>query len=178
MIETIQSINHTLAICGLLGMVGILVLCVDLYTTKFFSRYARTWGLWVAFSATSLSSAMTLLYSEYFDILPCGLCWLERIALYPQILLLLVAIYYKDMMVARYGIALSTFGLSVSLYHHYIQMGGTQFIKCPAAGGVDCAKRFFFEFGFMTFPLMAAILFAFLIIVYLYILHSERQVGN
>ena len=71
----------------------------------------------------------------------------------------------------RYGIVLSAVGLVISLYHHYIQMGGSEFVKCPAAGvGADCAKRFFFEFGFITFPFMSAILFAFLIALYMYIL--------
>jgi hypothetical protein len=91
--------------------------------------------------------------------------------LWPQVLIVLTAIYFKERFAPRHGIVLSFAGLIISLYHHYIQMGGSQFVACPAAGaGADCAKRFFFEFGFITFPFMAAVLFAFLIALYTYIL--------
>ncbi len=174
MIETIQNINYILALGGLLGIVLIPLIIFDLRTKKVLAPLIREWGIAFALLISFKSTVMTLVYSEYFGIVPCGLCWLERIALYPQVLLLAVALYYKDLLIARYGIALSIFGLVVSLYHHYIQMGGSQFIKCPAVGdGVDCAKRFFFEFDFMTFPLMSAILFTFLIVLYTYILKTR-----
>lgn len=53
-------------------------------------------------------------------------------------------------------------------------MGGSSFIACPSSGG-DCAKRFMFEFGFVTFPLLAAILFAFLVVWYTYILKTRTN---
>jgi disulfide bond formation protein DsbB len=117
---------------------------------------------------------MTLIYSEVFGFIPCGLCWLERIFLYPQVILLGVALATKDKVVSKYGIALSIPGMLVSLYQHYLQMGGAEFITCPVIGaGADCAERILFEFGFMTFPLMSAFLFAFLIALYLYILKTR-----
>jgi disulfide bond formation protein DsbB len=172
MIETIQSLNHTLAILGLVGIIATALLIFDLYTERRLQKYVAQWGMKFALLATLASSAMTLLYSEVFGILPCGLCWFERVALYPQVLLIATAIYIKDSRMPIYGIGLSVFGLVISLYHHYIQMGGSQFVKCPVSG-VDCSKRFFFEFDFMTFPLMSAILFLFLIILYRYILKGK-----
>ena len=174
MIETIQQINFLLAIGGIGTLAVTLVLLFDLLTKRKLAPYVKIWGLTVAFLATTGAVSMTLVYSEIFGLIPCGLCWFERIALYPQALLLAVAIWCKDTGVARYGIALSSFGLIVSLYHHYLQMGGSQFIKCPLAGaGADCAKRFMFEFDFITFPLLAAILFAFLIVLYSYLLRTR-----
>lgn len=169
MIETIQSINHTLAIFGLVGIVVTSFLIYDLYSKRLLEEYVTKWGMMFALCATFLSSTMTLIYSEVFGILPCGLCWFERVALYPQVLIIATAIYIKDSRMPIYGIGLSSLGLIISLYHHYIQMGGSQFVKCPASG-VDCSKRFLFEFDFMTFPLMSAILFAILIVLYLYLL--------
>jgi disulfide bond formation protein DsbB len=100
--------------------------------------------------------------------------------LYPQVIILGTALYIKDKTYASvYGIILSVFGLIISLYHHYLQMGGSQVIKCPAAGvEADCAKRFFFEFDFMTFPLMSGILFLFLIVLYTYILKTRSVTPN
>lgn len=171
MIETILSLNHALAILGIGAILVTAFLLYDLHTKQLLAAQVRSIGMHVALILTIGASILTLVYSEYFGILPCGLCWLERMMLYPQIILIGVSFYFKDKLMPRYGIALSAFGFIVSLYHHYIQMGGSQFIKCPAAGeGADCAKRFFFEFGFMTFPLMSAILFALLIALYFYIL--------
>lgn len=174
MIETMQKLNYLLALGGVVGIFVTLFVAYDLKTKKRLKALVQTWALMGAFFVTLGSSIMTLIYSEYFGITPCGLCWLERIALYPQVLLLGMAYYYKDKLIARYGIGLSIVGLVVSLYHHYIQMGGSEFVKCPTSGG-DCAKRFLYEFDFMTFPLLAAILFAFLIVLYLYILKTRNN---
>ncbi len=170
-IETIESVNYILGIGGILGILATLILIYDVRVSRSFAPLVARYGVLTALTLTILATILSLVYSEVFGFIPCGLCWLERMALYPQILLLALGAYYRDTLVSRYGIGLSTCGLIVSLYHYYIQMGGSQFIKCPVAGaGADCAKRFFFEFGFMTFPLMSAILFAFLIVLYVYIL--------
>ncbi len=175
MIETIQNVNHLLGIAGIIGIFFIAFLIFDIAKGRVISSLVSRWGMKLALVATVGSIALTLLYSDVFGIVPCGLCWFERIALYPQVLLLATAIYYKDMYMPRYGIVLSIFGLIISLYHHYIQMGGSEFIKCPASGAADCAKRFIFEFNFITFPLLAAILFTFLITLYIYILKTQEQ---
>lgn len=176
MIETIQQTNYFLALSSIYFALVTLAIFIDLRTTHKLKPLIQKWGFLVAFFVTLSSIILTLIYSEVFGIIPCGLCWIERIALYPQLLLLAVAIWFKDSLMPRYGIALSTFGLIVSLYHHFIQMGGTQFIKCPAAGaGADCAKRFLFEFDFVTFPLLAAGLFMFLIVLYTYILKTSKN---
>ena len=175
MLETIQQINFLLALGGVATTLVSLLILIDLAHDQKLKVYVAKYALMLALMATTGASAMTLIYSEVFGLIPCGLCWLERIFLYPQVILLLVALWYKDTLMSRYGIALSSIGFTISLYHHYIQMGGSQFIKCPAAGaGADCAKRFMFEFNFMTFPLLAAILFAFLIILYVYILRTRN----
>jgi len=169
MIETIQTANYFIAIGGIIAMLATIVIVIDLKTTKSLTKIIESFGIPVAFIATLGATVMSLVYSEIFGLIPCGLCWLERMFLFPQVVLLAVSLYYKEKSATLYGIAFSCFGLCISLYHHYLQMGGSEFIKCPAAGvGADCTKRFFFEFGFITFPLMSAILFGFLIALYVY----------
>jgi disulfide bond formation protein DsbB len=176
MIEALQNLNYILSLAGIGAILGIGILIFDLKTTRSLASLVSTWGFQLVLLVSSASTVLTLVYSEYFGLIPCGLCWLERIALYPQVLLIAVSLYYKDTLMPRYGIALSIFGLIVSLYHHYLQMGGSEFIKCPVSGeGAECAKRFFFEFNFMTFPLMSAILFAFLITLYVYMLRVRTN---
>jgi disulfide bond formation protein DsbB len=174
MIELMQQLNYILAIGAIALFFCTLLLIIDYKTKQYLTLYIERFGLHLAFLITSGSVFMTLLYSEYFGILPCGLCWMERVALYPQVALVAGAIYFKDTIMPKHGIVLSVFGLIVSLYHHYIQMGGSEFVKCPTSGA-DCTKRFLFEFDFVTFPLLAAVLFAFLIVLYLYILKTQAK---
>ncbi len=170
-IALIEQLNYLLAIGGICTVLATLFLIYDIRGSRILANQIAKYGMQVALLITLFASVMTLLYSEVFGVIPCGLCWFERVMLYPQVLIVLVALYVKDALMPRYGITLSIVGACISLYHHFIQMGGSQFIKCPTAGaGADCAKRFFFEFGFMTFPLLSAFLFIFLIVLYTYLL--------
>lgn len=121
------------------------------------SAYAIPIGFFLALSTT----ALTLIYSDIFGFIPCGLCWFQRIFLYPQVILLGIAWWKKDQKVFRYILALSVAGTAVALYHHYLQVGGTDILPCPASGNGDCGKRLIYEFNYVTFPLMAATAFLF-----------------
>ncbi len=170
--STVEIFNQLLATGGILLFLFSSILLIDLLTSRVAARIIGAWGILIGFLVTTSSSIVTLIYSDVFGFVPCGLCWFQRIFLYPQVLLLGLAIFYKEKTAARYGLALSIPGLVFALYNHYLQMGGTQFIACPASG-IDCTKRYMFEYGFMTFPLLSAILFIFLIILYIYILKTE-----
>lgn len=173
-LETIQTINFYLASAGVVTLCISLVLAYDSIAKQHVVKYIQKFGLWIALLTSLGASTMTLVYSEVFGFVPCGLCWLERVFLYPQIILAIIALWRKDLEVAYYGIGLSCIGFLISIYHHTIQMGVTSIQKCPTAGaGADCAKRIMFEFDFVTFPLLAAILFIFLSVLYLYILKSR-----
>ncbi len=126
------------------------------------------YGILLGFLTSVFAVAMSLVYSEYYGIIPCGLCWLQRIFMFPQALLFGVALFVRDTKVALYSLWLSVFGAAVALYQHYLQMGGTDVLPCPASGVGDCAKRFIFEFDYITFPLVAFSLFAFLIVLMLF----------
>lgn len=129
------------------------------------------WGLWIGFVLTLGATAMSLYFSEVLGFAPCSLCWLQRIFLYPQVILFAIAAIKNDRRIADYIIGLSIPGAIVALYQHYLQMGGTEAIPCPVnlADATDCAQRFFFEFGYITFPLMCFSLFAFTIVMMLFV---------
>jgi disulfide bond formation protein DsbB len=174
MIELIEDTNFYLALGGVVTLLGAAILVFDFLTSRSLEVMVRTYGLAIAFFVTTGGTISALVYSEYFGFIPCGLCWLQRIFLFPQVFMLAGAIFYKDTLYARYGIMLSVTGLIIGLYQHYLQMGGSELVRCPVAGvGSDCAKRFMFEFGFITFPLLSAIAFLFLTVLYVYILKTR-----
>lgn len=175
MIETIQTTNYFLALVGLITIVATAILVYDMIMSKSLAPLIQKWALSVAFVTTLVSVILAFVYSDYFGIVPCGLCWLQRIFLFPQVLLLGSALYWGDrVQIARYGIVLSIAGFVVATYQHLIQMGVAPTGVCPAAGG-DCGQRFLFEFGFVTFPLLAAIVFTFLIALYTYVLRTQTS---
>lgn len=133
-------------------------------------------GLAFGFLLSLAATAMSLVYSEYYGIIPCGFCWVQRVFIYSQVVVFGVALFLKDMRAAWYSIYLSLFGAAVALYQHYIQIGGHEVLPCPASGVGDCAKRFIYEFDYITFPLVAFSAFAFLIVTMLFVLERERNV--
>lgn len=171
---SLYTLNYVLA----LGGIGLLLVTIDLFTdyhffkSKYYARYVKAY-IWPLIIVTTVASvALSLVYSEYYGFVPCSLCWLQRIALYPQALLAIMAFRLKEQVYfPLYGIALSLFGLGAALYHYVYQMlpkdasGGV--LPCLADGSGDCAAKVIDEFGFMTFPLLSAIIFAFLIALYL-----------
>ena len=83
------------------------------------SRYAMLVGMYFA----AVVVASSLFYSEVLGVLPCGLCWLQRVFLYPQAVLFAVAVWKRERVIASYSIVLSAFGAIIALYHQYLQMG-------------------------------------------------------
>ncbi|HEY4502258.1 MAG TPA: disulfide bond formation protein B [Candidatus Paceibacterota bacterium] len=138
-------------------------------------HFLRAYGLHLALLLSLVTTIGTLLYSEVLGFEPCSLCWLQRVFLYPQIILLGVALIKKEYIIADYCIGLSIPGALIALYQHYLQMGGSAFVRCPAVSdGVDCAKRILFEFGYITFPLMSFTIFIVLIILMLFVRKRDR----
>lgn len=124
-------------------------------------------ALWIAFAITLFASVAALIYSDYFGVEPCPLCWWQRIFLFPQIILLGMAAWKRDWYMTDYSLVLSIFGAGVALYQHALQMLPGGGLPCPATG-VSCAQRIVFEFDYITFPLMAFSVFAFLIVLMLF----------
>jgi len=158
-----------------------LQICLLALVILYFFRQEKVERIIVKFALVSsfifalIGMVMTLVYSEYFGIVPCGLCWLGRVFLYPQVVLFGMAAYRKDFTIAIYSIVLSGIGLVIALYTHYLQMGGNSVLPCPASGVSDCARRYVFEYGYITLPLIGATLFVFLIVLMLFLLRARRE---
>lgn len=173
--QWLYMLNFILALSGLALLVATAFLFVDYF--YFGRRYFIAWVqayVWQLILVTTIGSvALSLVYSEYFGFVPCSLCWLQRIALYPQALMALVTFKRQEREhFATYSIALSGFGVVVAVYHYIYQMVPKEsltagIMPCLADGTGDCATKIINEFGFVTFPFLSAVTFTFLIILYL-----------
>lgn len=179
---SVETLNYLLAL-GMLAMqiAGAGFLALYFLQNRFtdlrdIARLLSRWGIWIAFALTLGATAMTLYYSEVLGFAPCGWCWVQRVFLWPQVVLFALALWKGDRSIADYSIGFSILGGIAGLYQHYLQMGGGALIPCPASGAGDCAQRILFEFGYITFPLMSATLFAFLIVLMLFVRRSAALI--
>lgn len=130
---------------------------------KFFAPSVLTLAFAVAFTATLGS----LFLSEVAKFQPCLLCWYQRILMYPQAILLYVAILRREIVIKPYIITLSMIGAIISSYHYIIQLfPEAEIIRCNI-GAVSCTQGKFY-FGFISIPFMALTGFILIIILMLF----------
>jgi disulfide bond formation protein DsbB len=131
--------------------------------------------LWLAFTVAVVATTGSLFLSEVADFIPCKLCWFQRIAMYPLVLLALPA-FALDRRAARYFLPLPVVGLGVSIYHLLVERGvisETQSCQISAPGG--CGVRWMEEFGYVTIPVLAATGFALCIFLLAFAFTGERE---
>lgn len=174
----VESINHLLGI----GTIGLQVATLILLYLFFFRRHSRLnavigrHSLLVGFLLSFASLFLSLFYSEVLGFAPCGLCWLQRICIYPQVIILGIAYLKNELRIADYSIGLSVIGFVIAIYHHWIQVGGNEFIPCAQSLlAADCAEKTLFEFGYITFPLMSASLLVLLIVLMAFAKRASRN---
>lgn len=110
----------------------------------------------------------SLIYSEILGFKPCVLCWYQRILIYPQLILLLLAIKKNDKNIIEYLIPFSWIGFLISLYQSYSNWGGGSILPCTASGG-ECSRIYVLDYGYITIPFMALSVFIYILsISYIY----------
>ena len=114
------------------------------------ARHPIAWAWVVALVASSGS----LYLSDVVGFVPCLLCWYQRIAMYPLVLVLGVAMVRGDASVWRYAMPLSVAGALIAAYHVTIQLQPTLDVGMCSAGA-SCTGRYLNVFGFVSIPVMA-----------------------
>lgn len=179
---TLVSLTNQLASIGTIGgQVIIMLLIASFFISRkgevnkiiiFFGKNAVLFAFIVALGGMLVS----LWYSQVIGFEPCTLCWIQRIFLYPQAIILGIALLRKDERVGDYAITLSVFGVFVALYHYYLEFGGTPLVNCGIENGISCSKRLVYEFGYITIPMMA--LTGFLMIIGFFIAERMMRLKN
>jgi len=134
----------------------------------FFKKYTFHLGFFISLGAVFSS----LFYSQVVGFPPCELCWVQRIFLYPQLILFSMELYKKDRSIIDFSIVFAVLGSLVSIYHIYVENGGSTSLSCAVlnpinASQASCVIRYIYEFGYITMPIMAltASLFIFILLI-------------
>jgi len=171
---TLLGVATPLAVLALIADAITLLALIGFLTSRL-SATARGWwdGLRPLISPLALPGAFLVALiavsgSLYFqfgaDLVPCQLCWFQRICMYPQVVLLGVAAVRRDLLTARlYVLPLAVVGLGLSIYHYLLERFPGQIHLNCGVGQPDCAVTPFDIYGFVSIPFMA--LAAFLLIL-------------
>ncbi len=155
-----EIFNLSLSILTLTAQVISVIILALHFSGKRNNVFFQFWekhGLLFSFIIVLIGTIGSIVYSDVLGYLPCKLCWFERIFMYPQVIILLIALKRRDGSELFYAFWLSIFGAVTSLYHHLIQVGffpESAFCSIGASG--DCSKVFVSTFfGYVTLPMMA-----------------------
>lgn len=172
----VEIVNKILSLGTIFLQIAIVVLVVNLIFFRkrtnplliFFKDFTFIFG----FLAGLGSVALSLFYSQIVGYPPCELCWIQRIFLYPQLVLFSMELYKRDRSIVDFSMAFAILGSIVSVYHVYIENGGSSSLGCAAltptnTNQVSCAIRYIYEFGYITMPIMALTLSLFIISILL-----------
>ncbi len=106
---------------------------------------------WLVALASTLGS---LYYSEVVGLVPCVLCWYQRIAMYPLVVVLGIAALRGDPGVRRYALPLAVIGAATALGHYALEWAPVQ-QSALCAAEAPCGVPSFRELGFVSIPFMA-----------------------
>lgn len=135
------------------------------------------YGVALAFCIAAAATGLSLFYSEILGFEPCMLCWVRRIFLFPQVIILGLALWKRDLLVSDYSLGLSIPGAVIAFYHYYGQMFNTSALPCKTAESISpCAQRFVLEFGYVTIPMMAFT--TFMLLIALMCIHRLGHAGT
>jgi len=115
-------------------------------------------SLWLAWMVAVVATVGSLYYSEAANFEPCSLCWYQRIAMYPLVVILLVGALTRDRFVARYALPLTAAGAVIAVYNYLVQLFPGIEVACSTE--VSCSTIDVEAFGWLTMPLMSLVSFA------------------
>ena len=115
---------------------------------------------YVAWVIALVSTVGSLFFSEVMGLPPCALCWYQRIAMYPLVLIIATGVVTRDGRMRAYALPLCLAGLSVAVYHNLLYYGVIPESLTPCSEGASCTERQIEWLGFVTIPLMGLASFA------------------
>jgi disulfide bond formation protein DsbB len=119
--------------------------------------WTLTFAAWLVAAISTLGA---LFLGEVMGYTPCILCWYQRIAMFPLVLVLAAGLFPFDLRVVRYALPLALAGWGVALFHLALISGWIPESIKPCQQGVPCADLKAIWFGFVSIPLLSVASFS------------------
>ncbi|MBB6450161.1 disulfide bond formation protein DsbB [Geomicrobium halophilum] len=115
--------------------------------------------LYTAWLLSLIATVGSLYFSEIEEFIPCEMCWYQRMAMYPLVLILGIATFRSDFSIRIYALPFSIIGALIAALHYAEQkipgFGGAT----ACASGVPCSAEYINFLGFITIPFLALVAF-------------------
>ncbi len=154
-----SSFSLIISSAAILGQALVLALIASFVFKKdwHLTLFAKKHAVLLSFLTAASGMVASLVYSNIIGFPPCSLCYIQRLFLYPQVVILGIALFKKSSGLIRASIGLSAFGTAVAVYHYYGQMFNADALTCNIStnGASLCAQVPFIEFGYITIPMLS-----------------------
>jgi disulfide bond formation protein DsbB len=112
-------------------------------------------AIWLAWAVALVSMLGSLYLSEFAHFVPCKLCWYQRIAMYPLVVLLLVAAIKHSAVIARATLPLVVIGALLSTYHYLVERFPSLDWSATCDPIAPCTIVWVWRFQYLSLPAMA-----------------------
>ena len=129
-------------------------------------------AVWVLVTVSTLGS---LFFSEVMEVPVCELCWYQRIAMYPLVLILAIGLLPFDPKVLRYAAAFTGLGWLIALFHVLLVAGIIPESAQPCVQGIPCSETHISLFGFLNIPTLSLLTFTAIGILLFYANRKESS---
>jgi disulfide bond formation protein DsbB len=143
---------------------------------KRLESFAKDYGLYAVFVFSLVAMLGSLYFSNVMLLPPCILCWYQRIAMYPLVLIAAIGIWKDDKNAVSYLLPLTLIGFGISIYHNLLYYQILPESIQPCMFGVSCTTKTIEWFGFITIPLLALVGFALITATLLLVRRANRKV--
>lgn len=148
-------VERTLALLALVA-IGISVYSLVVLVRGRIPDWLRDAALPLAAAVALVATGGSLYLSEVAGYIPCALCWYQRIAMYPLVVVVGVAALRRDLDAWLTALPLTVVGAGIAAWHVAVE-------RLPDLGSgvcdptAPCTILWVEEFGFLTIPTMALI---------------------
>jgi len=119
------------------------------------------WNLvFLAWLIASASTLGALFLSQAMGIVPCVLCWYQRIFMFPLVFILAAGLFPFDARLVRYALPLAVVGWMIALFHVLVVAGVVPETITPCVQGIPCKDQAIEWFGFLTIPSLSLVAFS------------------
>jgi disulfide bond formation protein DsbB len=112
--------------------------------------------VWVLVTVATLGS---LFFSEVMGVPICTLCWYQRVAMYPLVLILGIGLLPYDPKVLRYATGFAGVGWLIALFHVLLVAGIIPKNVQPCVQGIPCTETHISLLGFLNIPMLSLLTF-------------------
>jgi len=116
--------------------------------------------LFTAWIVVTIATLGSLFFSEVMDVPVCNLCWYQRVAMYPMVLILAVGLFPYDPGVLRTAGPLAAIGWLIALFQLLLIVGIVPESIQPCVKGIPCSETHLSILGFLNIPTLSFMTFS------------------